>query len=122
MNETSVIIYLAFGLILRIGVPVGLTLLLGWFVHRLDARWQAEAKETKKTLIELKRLEPVPPCWEYMNCPPSIRDNCPVYGQTEISCWEYFNSNGAIRSSCQECTYRRTILSKRKSLVSITGD
>lgn len=65
MNEITIVLSVILGLILRVGIPVGITLLLGRFVHRLDARWQAEAKEIQETLIELEKQDTIPPCWKH---------------------------------------------------------
>lgn len=116
MTDLTLALYVIFGFILRIGIPVGLTVLLGSFLKRLDARWQSEAKEIKITMLESKKKDPTPPCWEYMNCHPSIRNSCPVYGNLETSCWEYFRSNGSVRSDCKLCKYRQTVLFKREAL------
>ena len=93
------------GLLLRIAIPLGVTLFLGYFVHRLDERWMAESEATRRTLVERIKKRDVPVCWEYMNCPPSIQGICPIYGQKELLCWEYFGSDGAIRLGCKRCAY-----------------
>lgn len=116
MTDLLPVLYVIFGLILRIAIPIGFTFLLGWFLNRLDARWQAEAKEIHETFMHRMRPDSVQPCWEYKNCHPSVRDKCPVYGNLEILCWEFFGANGSIRSNCQACTYRQSVLFIEKSL------
>src|SRR3989304_6106407 len=98
MIELKPVFYVIAGLILRIAIPIGITLLLGWFLNRLDARWQAEAKEIQTSLIARTQPNSIQPCWEYMNCSPSVRDNCPVYGNLGILCWEFFRAKGTLRS------------------------
>jgi len=127
MIELKPVFYVIAGLILRIAIPIGITALLGWFLNRLDARWQAEANlsrrflreafgEIQATLIDRTQPDSIQPCWEHMNCSPSVRDNCPVYGNLGILCWEFFTANGTLRSKCQDCTYRQRVLSIKESL------
>ncbi len=117
MTDLQPVYYVIAGLILRIAIPIGLTLLLGWFLKQLDARWQEEAKEIQTTLTNRKQPGSIQPCWEYTNCDASIRDNCPVYDNPGILCWEFFKTNDTMRSSCQDCAYRQRVLSIKESLV-----
>jgi hypothetical protein len=51
-------------LILRIGVPLGIVFALGYFLKRLDARWEAEARaeaaRAETLRVEQERRERVP--------------------------------------------------------------
>jgi hypothetical protein len=115
MSEFGITLYEILGLILRLGIPILLTLLMAWGIRKLDARWQAEAKEFQETLIERKKKGTLVPCWETMNCPPSIREKCPAYGVSSIPCWEV-KSNGNLPAACQACVYRRILLSETHAL------
>ena len=47
--------------ILRLGIPLIITLLVGYWLRRLDNKWQAEAKarqETETIRVEEKQPEP----------------------------------------------------------------
>ena len=46
---------------LRLGIPLAITLLVGYWLRRLDNKWQAEAKarqETETIRVEEKQPEP----------------------------------------------------------------
>ena len=104
MTTFQEILTIAFGFLLRLGIPIGITILIGWFLRRLDARWQAEAEAE---LAQLKtRTTPVP-CWEVFDCPPRLRDRCPAYLQPDLPCWECHRSNGQLQSACLTCKVRR---------------
>lgn len=108
MLDLNLFISIIGGLILRVAIPLGATLLLGYFIRRLDESWKAKSESTKLNLVELVKNRVVPICWEYMNCPPSIQGICPVHGQKDLICWEYFGSDGVIRPGCKNCAYRQT--------------
>lgn len=113
MTDLLPVFYLIIGVILRFAIPVGITFLLGWFLKRLDVRWQAEAREIQETLKHGRRPVSVQPCWEVKNCLPSARAKCPAYANLGLLCWEVFGANGTIRSMCQDCAYRQSVLSTR---------
>lgn len=113
MNELTPVFYMIVGVILRIGIPIGITLLLGWFLNRLDARWRAEAKQIQETMTNRTVPNSIQPCWEVMNCAPRMRENCPVNGNLGILCWELFGSNGNLQPKCQNCPYRQSVLSTK---------
>ena len=86
------------GVILRLAIPVGATILLVWFFRRLDERWQSEA--------ELK--EPVmaknPGCWKVNKCSASQRAKCKAYADPSQPCWQHFReSNGHLQERCLGC-------------------
>jgi hypothetical protein len=119
MTDVRIAFTVVAGLLLRIGIPLGVTLLVGWLILRMDARWQAEAAETleiQNALFETATPDSLPTCWEYMNCPPRIRENCPAYAETEIPCWELLRANGSLQPNCRGCTYRDAILLVSESL------
>ena len=106
MNDFFVIASIAAGILLRLGIPLTLTLLLGWFLRRIDSRWREEGMDQqlqKNVVGEVRVLEP---CWEVMNCPEYQRLACPAYLQTEIPCWELFRLRGISCEACLTCEVR----------------
>ena len=84
--------------ILRLGVPLAITLAVGYWLRRLDAKWQAEAlaRKAEAALIEEeKRAEPniemfkiiEQPCWVLKNCPEDAVASCPAHRHSELPCW-----------------------------------
>lgn len=93
----NTILTLVLGLLLRIGVPLAVTLLIFFLLRRLDATWQKEARA----------LPVVPshkPCWEVKGCSEENRKHCPVPAQPKTRCWQVFRlKNGQLRKECLGC-------------------
>ncbi len=106
MDNTIIeIVAVALGFLLRLGIPIGLTILFSLFLKWLDKRWQAEAENQAavkhihtEELIAYER-----PCWEIHNCPPRMRNACRAYGEPNTPCWELFRADGQLKSACQNC-------------------
>ena len=54
MEELKITAALIAGIILRIGLPIGITFLLARFLRKLDSRWREEAE---REAIETKLLQ-----------------------------------------------------------------
>jgi len=93
------------GFLLRLGIPIGLTILLALFLKWLDKRWQAEAKvqAAEKTIHVANLIAYKQPCWEIHNCPPRLRNACRAYGEPNTPCWELFRADGRLKPACQNC-------------------
>jgi hypothetical protein len=91
-----------FGMLLRIGVPLGITILLVWWLRRLDARWQNEsAAELAKYALKKPRNAG---CWKVNGCSPEKRAACKAFARPEIPCWQVFREeNGKLLESCLSC-------------------
>jgi hypothetical protein len=98
--------------ILRLGVPLAITLVVAYFLRRLDARWQAEAwaqweasQPEDKIVAEAQRLQAgKQPCWELKGCKEQARDNCAAYKQPGIPCWlARRRSEGRLPTECINC-------------------
>jgi|SRR5829696_3907690 len=93
---TSVLIVLG-GMILRLAIPILGTMLLIFFLHKLDNRWQIEAK-----------LQPViankPECWKIKDCDPEQVNQCEG-ASSLLPCWQvYRQPNGYLNEECLSCT------------------
>ena len=111
MDGFLVTLYMILGLLLRVGVPIGVTLLIGWGLRRLDARWRAEA-EAEKASINIMLHTTIwqqNPCWAAKNCSEEKRKTCPAYNQREKACWEVNRANGSLSKQCQTCKYRKEL-------------
>jgi hypothetical protein len=85
------------GLLLRIGIPVTVTVLAFVFLRRLDEHWQKEAQA-------IPVISPQRPCWELKGCSDEKRKNCPAFSQSNIPCWQVFRTkNGLLREDCLGC-------------------
>jgi len=106
------------GFLIRIGIPLALTILLSWLLRRLDAQWRDEAIGYKAEAISKAEQDIYytiwsrEPCWEANNCSPEARARCKAYLQSEKPCWEVYRSNGSFSKSCASCQYREEALLK----------
>ncbi len=48
-------------------------------------------------------------CWDFIDCPESVRSKCPVYLDKSHKCWEYKDTRCAeilgFTSDCKYCRY-----------------
>jgi hypothetical protein len=104
------------GFILRIGLPIALTFLLGWFLRKLDAKWREEGIDHVAEAVSRAEqdlyftLWSSAPCWEQNECPPEERIKCKAYQDSNQPCWETFKTNGSLSKSCASCSYREEIM------------
>jgi hypothetical protein len=102
MEGVYTIILVVAGFVLRLGVPIAVTVLLAWFFRRLDARWEAEA-EAQRARSEAMIAAGVP-CWQINNCTEANFKDCPAYAEPDTACWEHFRDRtGNVREDCIGC-------------------
>jgi hypothetical protein len=100
--------------ILRLGVPLAITLAVGYWLRRLDAKWQAEALARQATSLARQKLEAEPkievfrvigqPCWVLKDCPQVLYAQCPAFQQAEIPCWlSRYRAEGSLPAKCYHC-------------------
>lgn len=93
---TSILVVLV-GTVLRLIVPLTLTVLVVIVLHRLDARWQAEAAREKKLLLNGQAH-----CWKEEGLPNSEIKLRLAKG--ERPCWQTCRlPNGHLREECLDC-------------------
>jgi len=86
------------GLLLRIGLPVLVTVGIFYLLRRLDERWQAEARSLP--VLNVART----PCWEARDCPEEKQKSCPAYAQSDTPCWQVFRAkDGVLKEACLGC-------------------
>jgi hypothetical protein len=100
--------------ILRLGVPLAITLAVGYFLRRLDAKWQAEAwaqweasQPEEKIIGESKLLRAgKQPCWSLKGCHETVCANCAAPKHPDIPCWmARRRSEGRLPAGCYNCEY-----------------
>jgi hypothetical protein len=98
--------------LLRLGVPLMATLAVGYWLRRLDAKWQAEALARQKAqdplLQELSdALESLPTqrlCRKTKDYATVIGDLEPGCALLDIPCWvARFRVTGRLPEECYEC-------------------
>jgi hypothetical protein len=99
--------------ILRLAVPLVIVLLVGYWLRRLDARWQAEAQAQWEASRTQQEPEPVQskvlerlnqPCWLVKDCPPATCVYCPAFRHAQLPCWLVRRSpEGRLPETCYKC-------------------
>ena len=97
--------------LVRLAVPLAVVMLVGYWLHRLDAKWQAEAmaeweaSRTQPEPLQSKFLERLnQPCWLVKGCDAATRSRCPAAQQPHLPCWlAWRNADGRLPESCYQC-------------------
>jgi hypothetical protein len=111
--------------ILRIGVPLAITVGIGYVLTRLDAKWQAEADQQAQEQQAVQRKQsslpasgfqvPVgkpaglmatagPPCWSLKGCTEAMKAQCAACHQPGTPCWmARTNAEGRLPAKCKGC-------------------
>ena len=137
-GQTNVLLIILL-FVLRLGIPVLVTVAIAYGLHRLDAKWQAEADAEAK--IQTKTVappapqpqsirggngagiapplrQPLPlamaggqPCWAVKGCADSMRATCAAFNQPNTPCWSArLNAEGRLPAGCKDCKlYQPTI-------------
>ena len=102
--------------LIRLGIPLAVTILIAWGLRQLDARWQAEAAAQQLTadvaigrVVPETVLAPVArqqPCWSGRNCSEAHRASCAASVLTDLPCWmARLRSEGRLPGHCYACQY-----------------
>lgn len=96
MNIDSVLALLL-GVSIRLLVPLALTALVVFWLHKLDERWQKEAEAERDLLVKDET-----PCWKEQGLSSDeIRTRMAASGKP---CWQIHRlSNGYLREACLDC-------------------
>lgn len=96
MDTLASYFYLLLGLLLRLAVPIAATVLVVYFLRKLDKRWQAEAELQP---VKIKK----PECWKVNGCSPEQIKNCTA-AKSQIPCWQVKRQpNGYMNEDCLSC-------------------
>ncbi len=92
------------GLILRLGIPVALTVFVIWWFNRLDDRWQERAEKEQSKSAQAPARPGNTGCWEARKCPPVRLATCPAYARRDTPCWQVFrDKDGLLKEACLSC-------------------
>ncbi len=98
--------------ILRLGVPLAITLAVGYGLLRLDRKWQAEAwAEWKSGQLEQEEqagraTSPAAGqlCWDIKDCSQATREQCAAFKRPNIPCWlARRRAEGRLPAACYDC-------------------
>ena len=100
--------------VLRLLIPLAITVAVGFWLRRLDAKWQAEARarlaasraqseDMVEPELELFRVVE-PPCWVQKDCPEDVYTRCPALKTPDIPCWlARYRTDGVVPAKCYRC-------------------
>lgn len=99
---------------LRLGIPLLITLAVGYWLRRLDAKWLAEGVARRMAQEILSEAEQKPdfelykvidqPCWEVKGCPETVYSQCPAFQQPEMPCWLVrYQTEEQLPANCYRC-------------------
>ena len=102
--------------LIRLGIPLAVTILIAWGLRQLDARWQAEATAQQLTadvvigvVAPEKVIAPVArqqPCWSFKHCAMEQRSGCAAYAMADLPCWmARLRAEGRLPGHCYACQY-----------------
>lgn len=91
------------GFLVRLGIPIVVTVGISWGLRRLDARWRREAAEERIHVLEAAGHLTRQPCWLTKGCTPERQARCLAFQTTGLPCWEVFREKGELRNTCVEC-------------------
>ena len=102
---------------LRLGVPLGITVLITWGLKSLDARWQAEAEARQASAIvgagqvqgmAFKAPQAVQtPCWVLRSCGDK-QQHCAACKEPGLPCWmARLRADGRLPGACYGCALFR---------------
>ena len=93
----NTILVLVTGIFLRLIVPLAVTALIVYLLHRLDVRWQIEAENERAMLVK-----DVLPCWMEQGL--SLDEIRLLDSKNTQPCWQTHRlSNGYLREACLDC-------------------
>lgn len=93
------ILVLAYLFVLRLGVPLLITLMLGSFIqHGLQQQDAKEMRASNQFGITGA------PCWEKKDCPENVRAHCVAFQRPELPCWLALQVAGyGLKEQCYSC-------------------
>ena len=103
MDWIEGVVAIGLGLLIRVGIPVLITILLVRFLRRLDDRWQAEAEAKGAQAVEAAQARNIG-CWEIKECAPEQKATCQAFAHPEAPCWQIFRGgDGHLQERCVGC-------------------
>ena len=86
---------------LRIGVPLALTLVVGYWLEKK----LAPAQEVRPRALPTRSAKIIPlRCWDIKKCTSTRRAQCAAYRNPSVSCWLQATSE-KVRSECYACAF-----------------
>jgi hypothetical protein len=96
METFTSLLAIVTGLLLRLAIPILGTLILIYFLRKLDAHWQTEVQPAR---VLVEKIE----CWNVKACSEEQRSHC-VAASSNLPCWQVHRQpNGYLQEKCISC-------------------
>jgi hypothetical protein len=96
METIASILVILVGLFVRLAIPIAGTIIVVYFLRKLDAHWQTEAKLPTASAQKAE-------CWKVKGCSPEQKKNCAA-ASSPLPCWQFFRQpNGYLQDECLSC-------------------
>lgn len=103
------------GVLLRLLLPAGITILVAGILKRLDDRWRLQSLNEALAAAGASRPVQELQCWEAFGCTPERQAACKAARDSSRPCWECFRVNGRLQASCKRCAFRQLKVSAAAS-------
>ena len=108
METFSGMLTIAGWFLIRFAVPLVVTIVICWVLHKLDKRWLKDS-EAKQGSDHMRNLTTIMNCWLYHDCPKKQRSQCLAYQNPDIPCWQQFRKDdGYLQNRCVGCAVFRS--------------
>ncbi len=89
--------------VLRIGVPIALTLVVGYWLEKKLAPAQQVSSRARTT--GSAKIIPLH-CWDVKKCTSTQRAQCAAYRRPDLPCWLALQAAGEkVRPECHTCAF-----------------
>ena len=87
-------------ILLRVAIPIAVTILFIKLLKWLDERWKQDADVENAKAIQVGNIG----CWEVNKCPAEQRARCKAYNNPDKPCWQVLREqNGRLQERCIGC-------------------
>jgi hypothetical protein len=87
-------------LLLRVAIPIAVTITFIKLLKWLDERWKQEADLEGAKVVQVGNVG----CWEINECPAEQRAACNAYNNPDKPCWQVLREkNGRLQERCIGC-------------------
>ena len=106
--DTIVVLFMFF---LRIGVPIGLTLALGyWLEKKLRPPQEEQAQVPQPRMVKADAKIIQLHCWDVKRCGSATRAQCAATKHPELPCWLALQAEGnQVREECFTCALYKPV-------------
>jgi len=106
MDWLDTTVTLVVGTVIRLGIPIVITVFLVMWLRRLDESWSKEAEVNLAATVEIAKNIG---CWEINECAIENRETCLAYAQPDTPCWQVYRSDdGQLNEKCLACQVFRS--------------